>query len=120
MEELKELFKKLGYTESEFEDIVNGFGVVGLKPETLLKKVKENYDFFISLGYTQEEILKMTKILPDIYSRNIDTLKQKIKTMQEIGYTKEEIIKMTANFSPIYSLSIDSIKQRMQDMQALY
>ena len=31
------------------------------------------------LGYSQEEIIKMTKMLPAIYSYSIENIKQKIK-----------------------------------------
>lgn len=61
MEELKELFKKIGYTENEFDEIINAYSSKTFKTETLMKRVKENYNFFISLGYTREEIIKMTK-----------------------------------------------------------
>ena len=50
MEELKELFLSLGYTEEEYKEIVNSYSLINLKPATLQIIVKENYDFLISLG----------------------------------------------------------------------
>ena len=66
MEELKELFLELGYSENEYVEIVNTYPIKNMKPETLMRRVKENYDFLISLGYSKNEIIKMTKSLPSI------------------------------------------------------
>ena len=50
MEELKELFLKIGYKEEEFIEIINSYPIVNMKQETLMRKVQENYDFLVSLG----------------------------------------------------------------------
>ena len=57
MEELKKYLKEIGYSENDIEKVVNGYGTSGLKPETLLDNIKRNYEFFISLGYNQEEVV---------------------------------------------------------------
>ena len=67
----------------------------------------------MSLGYTREEVLKMTKSLPSIYSLSIESIKQKIIDMMSLGYTKEEVLKMTKSFPSIYGLSIENIKQKI-------
>ena len=85
MDELKKLFIKIGYSEEEYNEIVNAYGVVDLKTKTLIKKVKENYETLKSLGYTQKEIIKMTKILPSIYSYSIENIKQKIEFYNSIN-----------------------------------
>lgn len=85
MDELKNLFKKLGYTEEDYNEIVNSFGIKNLKEETLIKKIEENYKFLKSLGYNQEEIIKMTKSLPAIYSLSIENIKQKIEFYDSIN-----------------------------------
>lgn len=61
MEELKKMFLELGYSEKEYVKIVNTYPIINMKPETLMRRVKENYDFLISLGYSKKEIIKMTK-----------------------------------------------------------
>lgn len=77
MDELSKLFKEIGYRKEEYEEIVNEFGVANLKRETLIKKVKENYKFLRSLGYMQEEVIKITKQFPSIYGLSIENMKQK-------------------------------------------
>lgn len=48
-----------------------------MKYETILEYVKKNIAFFLSLGYSKDEIIKMTKNLPSIYSYSIENMKQK-------------------------------------------
>ena len=119
MEELKELFLSLGYTEEEYKEIVNSYSLINSKPETLQIRVRENYELLISLGYTKEEIIKMTKSVPAICNYSIENIKQKIEDLKELGYTQEEIIKMTKILPAIYSLSIENIKQKVEDLKEL-
>ena len=73
----------------------------------------------ITLGYTKEEVVKMTKTLPAIYGYSIENMKQKIEDMITLGYTKEEIIKMTKSLPAIYSYSIENMKQKIEDIISL-
>lgn len=114
MEELKKMFLELGYSEKEYVKIVNTYPIINMKPETLKKRVKENYDFLISLGYSKKEIIKMTKRVSAIYGYSIENIKQKIEDMEELGYSREEVIKMTKNLPSIYGFSIENIKQKIE------
>ena len=55
------------------------------KDETLSKKIIENYNFLISLGYSKEEVIKMTKTLPTIYGLSIENIRQKVDYYDSIG-----------------------------------
>ena len=114
MEELKELFLELGYNENEYVEIVNTYSIITMKPETLMRKVKENYEFLISLGYSKEEVIKMTKSFPQIYGFSIENIKQKIEDMEKLGYSREKVIKMTKSLPQIYGYSIENIKQKIE------
>lgn len=114
MEELKKMFLELGYSEKEYVKIVNTYPIINMKPETLKKRVKENYDFLISLGYSKKEIIKMTKRVSAIYGYSIENIKQKIEDIEALGYSREEVIKMTKNFPSIYGFSIENIKQKIE------
>ena len=111
---LKEEFIKLGYTEEDYEIIRNNHAIINIKDETLIKKLKDNYAFFLKNNYTKEEVIKMTKSLPSIYGHSIESIKQKIEDMIALGYTKEEVIKMTKSLPSIYGNSIESIKQKIE------
>ena len=119
MEELRKFFIELGYKEEEYEIIVNTYPLSNLKVETLLNKVKENYNFLIELGYSREDVIKMTKSLPALYSYSIENIKQKIEDLKELGYSREDVIKMTKSLPAIYSYSIENIRQKIEDLKEL-
>ena len=105
MEEMRKLFIELGYTEKDYLEIKNSYPLERTKEETLIKKVKENYDFLLSLGYSKEDVIKMTKSLPGIYSLSIENIKQKIEFYDSIG---------------LHSLAIDDTKKLMQSTKLSY
>ena len=113
---LEELFIKLGYTKEEYEIIVNYYTFKNSKIETISNKILENYNFFLSIGYSKEDVIKMTKSSPQIYGYKLENIKQKIEDIMSLGYSKEDVIKMTKSFPSIYGLSIENMKQRIEDM----
>ena len=119
MNELKKVFLDIGYTNEEFEIIINTYSIANMKPETLAIKVKDIYNFLLSLGYSKEEVIKMTKTLPSIYSLSIENMKQKIEDIVELGYSREEVIKMTKTSPSIYGYSIENMKQKIEDIVEL-
>ena len=76
--------------------------------------MKQKLEDIMSLGYTKEEVIKMTKTLPTIYGYSIEKMKQKLEDIISLGYIKEEVIKMTKILPSIYSLSIENIKQKIE------
>ena len=105
MDEIKEYLKKLGYEENDIEAIVTNYALVNLKPETLLNNIKRNYEFLISLGYSQADVIKMTKSSPSIYGYGIENIKQKIEFYDSIG---------------LHSLAVIAPKNLMQSTELSY
>lgn len=105
MEELKKMFLELGYSEKEYVKIVNTYPIKNMKPETLIRRVKDNYDFLISLGYSKKEIIKMTKRVSAIYGYSIENIKQKIEFYDFIG---------------LHSLAVIDSKKLMQSTKLSY
>ena len=64
MKESIKVLIELGYSKNEAEEIVNTYPINNLKDDTLKENIKKNYSLFISLGYSKEEVIKMTKSLP--------------------------------------------------------
>ena len=116
---LEELFIQLGYTQQEFNHFIGDYSLARLKYETLYKNVVQMYQFLVSIGYTKEEVLKITKSHPSIYGYPIESIKQKIDDMISLGYTKEEVLKISKIIPNIYGRSIKSIKQKIDDMISL-
>ena len=119
MEELRGLLRELGYSEEDSNVIINDYVNDRYKPETLKERIRENFNFFYDLGYTQEEIIRMTRREPKTFSFSIENLKQKIEGLKELGFEKEDSIKMTVLAPTIYGLNIETIKQNMQELQDL-
>ena len=71
------------------------------------------------LGYSRGDVIKITKSLPGIYSRNIKNIQEKIEDIQKLGYSREDVIKMTKSLPAIYSLSIEYMQEKIEDMQKL-
>ena len=119
MEELIILLCNFGYTKEESKEILNTYPLNTYKPETLKKKIEEINMYMEKLGYSKEEVIKMTKSQPAIYGLSIDNIKQKIEDMEKLGYSRAEVIKMTKSMPAIYNYSIENIKQKIEDMEKL-
>ena len=110
---LKEEFIKVGYTENDYNEIRNSYSLINMKDETISIHLKDIFAFFLKNGYSKEEVIKMTKSLPQIYGYSIENMKQKIEDIMVLGYSKEEVIKMTKSLPQIYSLSKENMKQKI-------
>ena len=117
MDKLKEVFIKLGYSEKDFDNIISSHALQRISLEKIKTKVITNYDFLILLGYSKEEIIKITRNLPAIYSYDIENMQSKIEALQEVGYSKKEIIKTIKDFPAIIGYSIENIQSKIQFMQ---
>ena len=105
MEELIILLCNFGYTKEESKEILNTYPLNACKPETLKKKIEEINMYMEKLGYSKEEVIKMTKSLPAIYGYSIDNIKQKIDFYDSIG---------------LHELAINDTKKLMQSVSLSY
>lgn len=119
MEEIEKFLKEKGYEQSDINKILSNGILLKLKQERLLTNIKAIYELFISLGYNQQEIIKMTKIFPTLFSLKTENITQKIDDMVKLGYKREDVIYMTKIFSVIYGNNIDNIKQKVEDLKKL-
>ena len=58
-DELKQTFIKLGYKELEYTKILNTYPIYKSSDDALVEKAKIIYDFFISIGCSKEDIIKI-------------------------------------------------------------
>ena len=116
---IKDLMLSYGNSEEDIDGIITSYSLAKFSPETLEKKIKENYEFLLRLGYSKEDVIKMTKTQPAIYGSSIENMQQKIDDMETLGYSIEDIIKMTKTQPSIYGYSIENMKQKKADMEVL-
>ena len=119
MKEVRKYLQGFGFSDENITIILKTYPICDMSEDTLLDHCKKNNQWFLESGYTKEEIIKMTKLLPQLYGYSINNIKQKIDDFIELGYTREEIIKMTKSFPALYSYSIDNIKQKIDDLTKL-
>ena len=79
------LLLDLGYQEKEIENILITYPLTNLKDETLYKNIKNNYTNLVDIGYTKEQVLKMTTLLPSIYGYNVNKINQKIDDLVSLS-----------------------------------
>ena len=89
---LEELFIQWGYTQQEFNHFIGDYSLARLKYETLYKNVVQMYQFLVSIGYTKEEVLKITKSFPSIFGFIIESIKQKIVFYDSINMHELAVI----------------------------
>ena len=70
-----------------------------------IDNIKQKIEDIEKLGYSKEEVIKMTKSLPAIYSLSIDNIKQKTDFYDNIG---------------LHELAINDTKQLMQSVSLSY
>ena len=73
----------------------------------------------MSLGYSKEDVLKMTKLLPSLYGLTMESIIKKIEDLMSLGYSKEDILKMTRLLPALYGYSIENIKKKIEDLMSL-
>ena len=116
---VKEYLLQLGYSKEEIKTILNSYPLCNLKKDTLLLKIKEVYYLLISLGYSHEDVIKMTKVLPSLFGLSIENIKQKIDDLISLGYSRDDVIKMTKISPTLFGYSIENIKQKMDNLISL-
>ena len=116
---VKEYLISLGYNNEDIENILACNSLKSFKEDTLLIHIKDIYNLLISLGYSREDVIKMTKTFPALYGYSIENIKQKIDDLISLGYSRADVIKMTKTFPALYALSIENIKQKIEDLISL-
>ena len=112
----EEVLLKLGYSKEDAENILNNESLVSFKGDTLVVRIKINFECLIALGYSKEDALKMTKQFPSLYGLSIENIKKKIGDLMSLGYSKEDVLKMTKLLPSLYNLSIENIKKKIEDL----
>ncbi len=70
----------LGYKEEDIEKIVDAYPLNNMRDDTLSKNIKNNYNTLVSLGYSLQDFIEMTKTLPQLFGLSEENIKPKIET----------------------------------------
>ena len=113
MEKVRKYLKEFGFLDEDINIILTIYPINNLSEDTLLNHCVKNNNFFLEIGYSKLEIIKMTKSSPALCGYSIENIKQKIEDLVSLGYSKTEVIKMTKSLPTLYGLSIENIKQKI-------
>ena len=116
MNEIRKYMLDFGYNDDDINKICNAYPLNNLRVDTLYDKIKENSLFLLSLGYSKNDIIKMTKLLPALLAYGIENIRQKLDDLIELGYSREYVIKMTKLLPALFGYSIENIKQKLDDL----
>ena len=119
MDSLREYMIKFGYTDKDINKILSNSVLSHVNIKTLYKKVVVILSFLKSKGYTERQIIKMTKDHPQMFGYTSLMLDRKIDDLMKRDYSYELILKITCKCPQIYGLSINSIEYKMQEIMKL-
>lgn len=119
MNELIETLLKLGYKKRDAEILSNKLQALDRNLKIIEPRLKEMYEFLDSLGYSREDIIRMTKKHPEMYQVSVNHIKQRINELEELGYSRGDIIKMTKVYPQIYSITSENMNKKIQEMGEL-
>lgn len=106
----------IGYKEEEINRILKQHIIKRFSSETLLMHIEELFNYFLDKGYTKDQIIKMTKRTPSLYSCSVENIENKYEDLISLGYTKEEIIHITLIAPVIFTYNMENVKQKMNDL----
>lgn len=111
---LYEYMKELGYSDKDIEKIVDSRYTYSYHEDTLYKKIKDNFNFMLDMGYKREDIIRMTRIYPAIFIYSLNNLEQKINDIVSLGYNLSKAIMITVKCPALFGYSIDSIREKKE------
>lgn len=116
---IKEYLRDYGYSEEQIKKILLHKKLNTLKDESFLKVIPRTIKCLESLGFSPNQIIKMTSALPPIFGHSEENLRNKVFDMEELGYSRNQIIRMASNFASIFTYSINTMKTRLVEIESL-
>jgi len=115
----KELMRELGYRDKDIDFILSAYSLQSCTNDRIKRNLKDVYCYLLDLGYTKEEVIKMTRKFPTLCGYTKEKIHNKIDDLIKLGYTKEEVIKLGKKLPSIYGYSISKIKDRINYLESI-
>ena len=109
---LYEYMLELGLNNKEIEIIINKNKLYQYNEEILYKKLKDNYNYLLGLGYSNNEIKNFLFESIFLFTYGVSVIEKKINNLINLGYSMDEIRKMSIKHQAIFWLSIDNINRK--------
>lgn len=93
-------FFKFGFSEEEYAKIIDFY----LDNKKILKNnFNKNNIFFLSVGYSKEEIIKIINIVPILYAYDVKMLEKQFRIMHDLVNNIDDVRKITIVHPELYT-----------------
>ena len=120
-ENVRQYMFSIGYDDGMIDKIINSYSLIRMKEDTLFLNIQNVIRELTGelYGYTKEDVVKMTKSFPTLYSLDANYIRKRTLEIMKLGYTHDEVLKMIKLYPTIYSFGIESMKKKIEDMVEL-
>ena len=115
MDRLKVLFKKLGFTDTQYNNIINDPGVT-LKSSTLYENFVNNVTLFLDNGYKKKDIVRLVFSNHNLTYLNLN---KKIEMFSRFGYDQEAFFKMLKKSAKLVNLGEQNLNDSLDNFNKL-
>ena len=79
-------------------------------------KVDESFNYFLSLGYTKEEVIGMVKKSPTLLSRSSNYIKNRLDLYKSFGMSEEDALKVFKRTPTLLLFTNDTLYNKINDL----
>lgn len=116
---LEECLSDFGFNKSQINHVLNSYSIYKSNKFTIYNLISSNNEWFISHGFSKQEIIKMVAIVPSIYAFSSSKIEIKYNYFISFGYTEEQTHKIFSRTPQIIGLSIENIESKINNYNKL-
>ena len=116
---LEECLSDFGFNKSQINHVLNSYSIYKSNKFTIYNLINSNNEWFISHGFSKQEIIKMVTIVPSIYAFSSSKIETKYNYFISFGYTEEQTHKIFSRTPQIIGLSIENIESKINNYNKL-
>lgn len=102
-----------GFNKSQINHVLNSYSIYKSNKYTIYNLIKTNNEWFISHGFSKQEIIKMVTVVPSIYTFSSNKIQANYDYFISFGYTEEQTHKIFSRTPQVIGLSIENIKENL-------
>lgn len=113
------MLKKLiliGYNCNQIRKIFKHYSICNYESEYLVQKIENIFNYLLSIGYTKEEVIKLTVKFPAIFGQKEESLKEKVDDLISLGYSDNQVLKMVKEHPQILSYSKTKMMEKINNL----
>ena len=116
---LNELFLKYGFSQNDYNSIMNTYPIYNMNINSLGQRFVDCFDFFLSLGYTNEDSRKIIISFPTSITLSSSNVLIKLNNLYSLGFSRKNVLNIVKNFPCILGYNIKVINQKFEFLKEL-